>query len=122
MADIILSVFVGLILGIWITDRFHRRIMQDFLEAMQFSDQDLARLKQRLSQRLNSTDSELAVIEVRLEQHGDELYAFRKDTEQFLGQGPDRDALIQRLNETMQPCKINITLEDGAELLQKRNG
>jgi hypothetical protein len=38
-----------------------------------------------------------------------------------LAQGTDRDSLIERLNQTMRPCRILIDKEDGADLLQKNN-
>lgn len=120
MADIILALVLGLIMGVWITDRFHRRIMRDFLEAMQFSDKDLQRLKTRLEQRITET-TELAVVEVRLEQHQGLLLAYRKDTGQFLGQGVDREGLVARLTENLTPCRVVIAEEDGADLLQKHN-
>ena len=63
-----------------------------------------------------------SIVEVKLEQHGGQIYAFRKDNDQFLGQGVDRDTLIARLNQTMKPCTVNVAREDGAELLQKNNG
>jgi len=61
------------------------------------------------------------VINVRLEQMGTEIYAFRKSDNLFLGQGSDPDALIARLNETMTSCRIIVAKEDGADLLQKNN-
>ena len=87
---------------------------------MQFNDQDLARLKQRLHQRLTE-EPQLDIVEVKLEQHSGTILAFRKDTDQFLGQGADREDLIKRLTENLTPCKVIIAQEDGADLLQERN-
>jgi hypothetical protein len=120
MTEIFLALAVGIAVGIWVTDRFHRRIMRDFLEVMQFNDQDLARLKQRLHQSLTE-EPQLDIVEVKLEQHSGTILAFRKDTDQFLGQGSDREALIARLTENLTPCRVIIAQEDGADLLQKNN-
>lgn len=60
-------------------------------------------------------------IEIRLEQHHGQIYAYRLDTDQFLGQGPDRDALIQRLTENLTNVRLIIAEEHGADLLQKRH-
>ncbi len=123
MTEVFLALAVGVAVGIWVTDRFHRRIMRDFLEAMQFTDQDLQRLKQRLSDKyMGETESQIDIVEVKLEQHSGTILAYRKDTDQFLGQGSDREALIQRLTENLTPCRVIIAQEDGADLLQKRNG
>jgi hypothetical protein len=61
------------------------------------------------------------VVEVKLEQHGGQIFAYRKSDDTFLAQGTDRDSLIERLNQTMRPCRILIDKEDGADLLQKNN-
>lgn len=60
-------------------------------------------------------------IEIRLEQHHGQIYAYRLDTDQFLGQGPDRDALIQRLTENLTNVRLIVAEENGADLLQKRH-
>jgi hypothetical protein len=120
MTETFLALALGLAVGIWVTDRFHRRIMRDFLEAMQFSEQDLARLQQRLQQKLESVNDpeELPTVEVKIEEHSGVLFAFRKDTDQFLGQGPDRDALINRLKENLSNVRLIIDKEDGADYLK----
>ncbi len=120
MIEFFLALAVGIAVGIWVTDRFHRRIMRDFLDAMQFSDQDLERLKQRLTQQ-HTEESQLDIVEVKLEQHSGTILAYRKDTDQFLGQGTDREALIARLTENLTPCRVIIAQEDGADLLQNNN-
>ncbi len=61
-------------------------------------------------------------IEVRLEQHNQTLYAYRKDNEEFLGQGADQEELFKRIAERFQDVKFVIRKDDGAELLQKNNG
>lgn len=59
----------------------------------------------------------LESIEVKLEQHGTAIYAFRKDTDQFLGQGTDKESLILRLSETMRNVRLVISQEDGGALI-----
>jgi hypothetical protein len=59
------------------------------------------------------------VVDVKLEQQGTEIYAYRKSDNQFLAQGSDADSLIERLNQNLTPCKVVIAKEDGADLLQK---
>ena len=61
-------------------------------------------------------------IEIRLERHNDVIYAFRKDNEEFLGQGQDQDELFKRIAERFHDVKFVLRQADGAELLQKNNG
>ena len=62
-----------------------------------------------------------AVVDVKLEQQGTEIFAYRKSDNQFLAQGSNADSLIARLNENLTPCKVVVAKEDGADLLQKNN-
>ena len=61
------------------------------------------------------------LVDVKLEQQGTEIFAYRKSDDQFLAQGSDADSLIERLNQNLTPCKVVVAKEDGADLLQKRN-
>ena len=63
-------------------------------------------------------DTELPILEVRLEQHQGQIYAFRKDTDAFLGQGADREDLVKRLTENLSNVRVIISKEDGADLIQ----
>jgi hypothetical protein len=50
------------------------------------------------------------------------IYAYRKDTKQFLGQGTDRQTLIDSIAKRMTDVRLIIDSADGADLLQKNNG
>jgi hypothetical protein len=56
----------------------------------------------------------LTPIEIKIEQHGNNLYAYRLDNDQFLGQGTDREQLIQRLTENLTNVRLIISEENGA--------
>ena len=62
-----------------------------------------------------------AVVEVKLEQQGTQIFAYRKSDDQFLAQGNNADSLIERLNQNLTPCKVVVAQEDGADLLLKNN-
>jgi hypothetical protein len=59
------------------------------------------------------------VVDVKLEQQGTEIFAYRKSDNQFLAQGSNADTLIERLTQNLTPCKVVVAQEDGADLLQK---
>ena len=61
------------------------------------------------------------LVEVVLEQEQGVLYAYRKDTKQFLGQGTDRDTLVSSITSRLQGVRLKISDSDGADLLQKNN-
>jgi hypothetical protein len=71
----------------------------------------------------NTQDGDtLTPLEVTLEQHQGVIYAYRKDTKQFLGQGTDREGLIDSISKRMTDVRLIIDTADGADLLQKNNG
>jgi hypothetical protein len=120
MLEIILVLILGIVIGMKVSSYIQIMAMKQLLQDLGIKDQDL---KDLIKRNLGEEDQEpgLEVVEVKLEQHQGVIYAYRKDNDTFLGQGADRDSLIQRLNETMTSCKVIVTQQDGAELLQKNN-
>ena len=59
----------------------------------------------------------LEEIHVKIEQHGSALYMFRKDNDQFLGQGNNREELIEILAKKMKNVRLLISKEDGADFV-----
>lgn len=60
----------------------------------------------------------LPVVEVKLEQINGVIFAFRKDNDQFLGQGTDRDQLIDSLKHNLVNVRVIVDQSDGADLLK----
>lgn len=92
-----------------------RKIMQE----LGITDQQLRDLARK--EGIDAPESQLPQVEVVLEKVNDQIFAYRKDTQQFLAQAPDTDSLIARLNETMTPCRVVVSKEDGSDLLLKRH-
>jgi hypothetical protein len=63
----------------------------------------------------------LTVVEITLEQQGNQIFAYRKDDSTFLGQGNDKATLIDAIAHRMKDVRLVISEEDGADLLQKNN-
>ena len=57
------------------------------------------------------------VIDIKVEKHGEVLYAFRKDNDQFLGQGDSKESLIKRLGEKAMGKRMVVAEGDGAEFI-----
>jgi hypothetical protein len=127
MIETVLIVVVAFWLGYQTAARFHRNIFREILKELGVTERQLNDLLLRQQQQLTSlTPQEHAadhdVVEVRLEQVGDVIYAYRKSDNQFLAQGLDADALIATLKLNLcAPCKVVVNVDDGADLLQKNN-
>jgi hypothetical protein len=126
MIETVLILVAVFWLGYQTSARFHQKIFQEILRGLGVTDRQLKDLLQRQQQQLTDqapqeSTADLTVVEVKLEQMGDVLYAYRKSDHQFLGQGTDLDTLVDRLNNNLTPCRVIIHKEDGADLLQKNN-
>ena len=131
--ELILVLILGLVIGWRASAHVHLQGFRELMRMLKISDQELVQAMRRsapqdwhgkldlIAAESEQTDESAVVINVRLEQMGTEIYAFRKSDNLFLGQGSDPDALIARLNETMTSCRIIVAKEDGADLLQKNN-
>jgi len=126
MTELFIATLLGIFIGWQAAKRVHLEGFRDLLRALKVTEQDLLRAMAKIqSGEWQPDDTEGSkdhtVVDVRLEQVGTAIYAYRKSDDQFLAQGSDADTLIERLNQNLTPCKVVVAQEDGADLLQKNN-
>ena len=126
MIELIIAALVGLFIGWQAARQVHLDGFRQLLKALKVTEQDLLRAMIRVqSKEWQLEDPEgtkdSTVVDVKLEQVGTAIYAYRKSDDQFLAQGSDADSLIERLNQNLTPCKVVVAKEDGADLLLKNN-
>ena len=126
MIELFIAALLGLFIGWQASKRVHLDGFRQLLRALKITEDDLLRAmikiqsaEWQLDDDKGSTDS--TVVDVKLEQVGTAIYAYRKSDDMFLAQGTDADSLIARLNENLTPCRVVVAQEDGADLLQKNN-
>ena len=115
---------VGFAIAWRICNRFHENMMSEILRSAGVTPSQLEAAILKIQKDLpDDHEDVMPDVEVRIEQHGSALFAYRVDNNQFLGQGLDRDELIARIIEVNKTSfKMIISQENGAELLQKNNG
>lgn len=64
-----------------------------------------------------SEENRLPELEVRVEQHPEGLFAYRKADGFFIAQGKDRDTLMQNLVNNLTNVRVIVAKEDGADLI-----
>ena len=126
MIDILLLValfFVGFALGFKVSDVWHTRMIREILERAGLDDEKLRKVVTSIRAELpEGHEDGLPKVEVKIEQHGEQLYAYRADNDEFLGQGADRESLITAIQEKTKDNFIMVVRQDqGGELLQKSN-
>ena len=115
--EFILTFGAGVWLGWTVCDRIHNLVMADILKKAGVTDEDLKKQLKDIQAEMGQVESttDLPVIEIKVEKHGDVLYAYRKDNDQFLGQGPDRDSLIEAMKQRM--TNVTLSVVEGKEHL-----
>jgi len=126
MTELIIATLLGIFVGWQASKRVHLQGFRELLRALKVTEEDLLRAMIKIqSAEWQLEEAEGAkdhtVVDVKLEQQGTEIFAYRKSDNQFLAQGSNADSLIARLNENLTPCKVVVAQEDGADLLQKNN-
>jgi len=126
MIELIIAALVGLLIGWQASKQMHLDGFRQLLKALKVTEEDLLRAMIKIQSKEwqleepEGTKDE-TVVDVKLEQVGTAIYAYRKSDDQFLAQGSDADSLIARLNQNLTPCKVVVAQEDGADLLRKNN-
>ena len=123
MLELIITFAIGWILGWKINDALRTTAVRHLLKELGVTDKDLRAAAARNGIQIVDAPDTAAedLVEIKLEQQGTEIYAYRKSDDQFLAQGSNADTLIERLNQTLTPCRVVVAQEDGADLLQKNN-
>jgi ABC-type transporter Mla subunit MlaD len=115
---IIAALIVGIYLGWRLNDALTKFTFKTMIEEAGITTKDLDQFLEHHKDHLDQSTDQLEPLEVVLEQHGDQIYAYRKSDNQFLAQGHDRKELIDRLTQRLSNVKLIIAQEDGADLIQ----
>ena len=114
----LIGCLVGVFVGWRINDRFNTTLTTDLFKAVGVTESDLRQAITKL-QSDASEDAELPRVEVRIEEVNGGLYAYRIDTQEFLGQGTDQTTLIDRIKELNKTNFILVVSQsNGADLLK----
>lgn len=119
LVGFVIGYMVGKAVANWTSAMAFKEILND----LGISNAQLMKVKAKIDQDLQDAtgapgEVELTPVEIKIEQHQGQLYAFRKDNDQFLGQGKTREELIEHLKQNLTNVRLIIAEEDGAKLIQ----
>jgi len=126
----IIEFLVAFALGCWVGSAVSRAWMslsfREILRDLGVTEQQLRGLAQKNGIGVpveNPRDSitgevTLTPMEIRIEEHNGCLYAYRLKDHYFLGQGEDREQLIERLKENLTNVRLIISEDNGAKLIK----
>jgi hypothetical protein len=99
-----------------------RKIMQD----LKITDNQLLKVAQdagvdisEITKEDDKDETDLPILEVRVEQQPEGLFAYRKEDSLFLAMGKDRKGLMENLVNNLTNVRVVIAKEDGADLIRE---
>ena len=123
MLELVIVFILGAVIGGRLTHDMMMSATKRLLQDLGIKERDLRRFAEKQGITLPDTPqdaaAELTVVEITLEQQGNQIFAYRKDDSTFLGQGHDKESLIDAIAHRMKDVRLVIAEEDGADLLQK---
>jgi tetrahydromethanopterin S-methyltransferase subunit B len=125
MTEILTLVVVALLggmVGYRIADHIHQSVIADLLDRAGVTPEKMEQIMQDLQREMepeSKTLKEFPDLEITIEQHSNTLYAFRKDTAEFLAQGATRDELIEMISKKVSNVTLIIAEADGAALIKE---
>ena len=121
---VILSVVMALYIGFKAGEAWYLYTFREILQDLNIKNSDLRRLAESKGVNMNELEEEddnadLPVLEVRIEQHPEGLFAYRKEDDSFIAQGSDRKGLMENLVNNLTNVRVVIAKEDGADLIME---
>jgi hypothetical protein len=104
-----------------ISQTWHLFTFKQILQDLSVSNSDLKQLAKDQGIELDSNEedenSHLPILEVRVEQHPEGLFAYRKADGFFIAMGKDRDTLMKAMVDNLNNVRVVIAKEDGGDLI-----
>jgi hypothetical protein len=117
---IILAVALGFVIGWRVNEHIHQSILTDLLQRAGVTAEDLEKALDKLSTEIDeSPAADTTKVYVRVERVNEQIFMFRKDTNEFLEQGTTARDLLDALTKRFKDMEFTVTKEDGAELLKE---
>ena len=119
---VILSVVMALYIGFKVGEAWYLYTFRQILEDLNIKNADLRRLAESKGIEMteiveDDENSDLPVLEVRIEKHPEGLFAYRKADNTFIAQGKDREALMENLVSNLNNVRVIVAKEDGGDLI-----
>ena len=120
---VIFCVGMALYIGFKVGEAWYLYTFRQILEDLNIKNSDLRRLAESKGVEMSAPveedeNADLPVLEVRIEQHPEGLFAYRKEDDTFIAQGPDRNGLMENLVHNLTNVRVVVAKEDGADLIK----
>ena len=120
---VVMSIIMALYLGFKAGEAWYLYTFRQILEDLNIKNTDLRKLAESKGIALSEVPTEddlgsdLPILEVRIEQHPEGLFAYRKVDDSFIAQGKDREGLMENLVNNLNNVRVIVHKEDGADFI-----
>lgn len=104
--EIILGLVVGFYLGYKVSDIYHKYAINDVLNDMGIDAETRKKMVEHCKAELEKAEAAVNMIRVVIEQHQNQFYAFRQDTNQFIAQCASREELIKLVQQKLGAAAV----------------
>lgn len=109
---------VGFYLGATAMRAFQRHTTVQTLKELNLDTDTLRKVTDKIKSEYPGEDGYVE-IRIKVEQQGDQIYAYRKDTDEFLGQAANAEELKDVIaKKVKRAVRLVIAEEDGADYVQ----
>ena len=118
----VLGCILGAIVGYKVADALHKTLIPDIFRRVGVTPEKLEAVMKDLQREINVEEGradEFPKLEIKVEQHGEFMFAYRKDTDLFLAQGRTREELIAMISQKVANVTLVIAEADGAALIKE---
>jgi len=118
----VLGCVLGGVVGYRVADGLHKALIPDIFRRAGVTPEKLEAVMKDLQKEIDTEEgqtSEFPKLEIKIEQHGDLMFAYRKDSGLFLAQGKTREELIAMITEKVTNVTLVIAEADGAALIKE---
>ena len=124
--EYLITFIVAFWLGAKLSNIWNRIVFRDILNDLGVTNKQLMKLAREKGVDFTELDDEATKaaanepeeIVIKIEQHGQALYAFRIENDEFLGQGNSREELVEGLAKRFRNVRFTVPENMGAELLK----
>jgi hypothetical protein len=118
----VLGCILGAIVGYKVADALHKTLIPDIFRRAGVTPEKLEAVMKDLQKEIDLEEGradEFPKLEIKVEQHGEFMFAYRKDSGLFLAQGKTRDELIAMISQKVANVTLVIAEADGAMLIKE---
>ena len=118
----VLGCILGAIVGYKVADALHKTLIPDIFRRAGVTPEKLEAVMKDLQKEIDLEEgrtNEFPKLEIKVEQHGEFMFAYRKDSGLFLAQGKTRDELIAMISQKVANVTLVIAEADGAMLIKE---